>query len=402
MINPSNSGWIKKFFASQKVQRIGIEPNELSLYKQIRETGLVYGHAVSFENCADFETTKWTTQEFTKVLLLVSLYQIYEYNCGEKRFELFIENVVVFYKKMNPDGFSLIKKLLPENNLPQELEKILEDRVQTTDNVLTRNFSHILTNALLFEDILAYNYFLSTTEIPLDYIKNLEEALIGIISFCLQIKETKSTYNDLLIKLLESSFRFTKFSNKNLKDFEKLDLSFIKNDFEKLYLIDLAVLAMWNETQANSEIENEFLFKIAALLKVDKNFVLESVFATNTFLQTHKLKIPYFNYSNPVKHFYSHITDSVKVLIDRNRTRLIKELVNNRDLAFLISQAAIRHLDDSEKKKIKKQLIEIFRTVPSLAVFMLPGGSLLLPILIKFIPKMLPTAFNENLENDPI
>jgi hypothetical protein len=29
---------------------------------------------------------------------------------------------------------------------------------------------------------------------------------------------------------------------------------------------------------------------------------------------------------------------------------------------------------------------------------LLPGGSLLLPILIKFIPKLLPSAFNENLD----
>jgi hypothetical protein len=29
-----------------------------------------------------------------------------------------------------------------------------------------------------------------------------------------------------------------------------------------------------------------------------------------------------------------------------------------------------------------------------------PGGSLLLPILIKFIPKLLPSAFNENLDID--
>jgi hypothetical protein len=31
---------------------------------------------------------------------------------------------------------------------------------------------------------------------------------------------------------------------------------------------------------------------------------------------------------------------------------------------------------------------------------LLPGGSLLLPILIKFIPKLLPSAFNENLDID--
>jgi hypothetical protein len=50
-----------------------------------------------------------------------------------------------------------------------------------------------------------------------------------------------------------------------------------------------------------------------------------------------------------------------------------------------------------KKEKSKKKTMDICKTVPSLTIFLLPGGSLLLPILIKFIPK-LPSAFNENLD----
>ena len=49
--------------------------------------------------------------------------------------------------------------------------------------------------------------------------------------------------------------------------------------------------------------------------------------------------------------------------------------------------------------KVKKQLLDICKSVPSLTIFLLPGGSLLLPLLIKFIPQILPSAFNENLED---
>jgi hypothetical protein len=49
------------------------------------------------------------------------------------------------------------------------------------------------------------------------------------------------------------------------------------------------------------------------------------------------------------------------------------------------------------KEKVKKQHIWQNRSVDYL---LLPGGSLLLPILIKFIPKLLPSAFNENLDID--
>jgi hypothetical protein len=34
--------------------------------------------------------------------------------------------------------------------------------------------------------------------------------------------------------------------------------------------------------------------------------------------------------------------------------------------------------------------------MPSLAIFMLPGGALLLPIILKLVPDLLPSAFKEN------
>ena len=66
---------------------------------------------------------------------------------------------------------------------------------------------------------------------------------------------------------------------------------------------------------------------------------------------------------------------------------------------YLLAQSTSRDLDAEEKKKVKKQLLDICKSVPSLTIFLLPGGSLLLPILIKFIPQLLPSAFNENLDD---
>ena len=56
-------------------------------------------------------------------------------------------------------------------------------------------------------------------------------------------------------------------------------------------------------------------------------------------------------------------------------------------------------LDTEEKKKVKKQLLDICKTIPSLTIFLLPGGSILLPLLVKFIPQILPSSFNENYED---
>jgi len=62
----------------------------------------------------------------------------------------------------------------------------------------------------------------------------------------------------------------------------------------------------------------------------------------------------------------------------------------------LLGQSTLRDLSKEEKKQVKKQLLDICKTIPSLTIFILPGGSLLLPLLVKFIPQLLPSAFNEN------
>ena len=49
-----------------------------------------------------------------------------------------------------------------------------------------------------------------------------------------------------------------------------------------------------------------------------------------------------------------------------------------------------------EKEKIKIQLLDICKSIPALAVFLLPGGALLLPLLIKLIPDILPSAFRDD------
>ena len=62
----------------------------------------------------------------------------------------------------------------------------------------------------------------------------------------------------------------------------------------------------------------------------------------------------------------------------------------------LLSQSTFRELTKDEKIKVREQLLDICKTIPSLTIFLIPGGSLLLPILIKYIPSLLPSAFNEN------
>ena len=74
---------------------------------------------------------------------------------------------------------------------------------------------------------------------------------------------------------------------------------------------------------------------------------------------------------------------------------------DSKELIVLLSKSTVRDLTPKEHKKVNDQLLDIFKSIPSLAIFLLPGGAILLPIVIKFIPKLLPSAFDDNrIEDD--
>jgi hypothetical protein len=87
--------------------------------------------------------------------------------------------------------------------------------------------------------------------------------------------------------------------------------------------------------------------------------------------------------------------DEVKELLHRNELRLYQELSQSKEALSLIKKSTHTSLSEEEKQKIKIQLLDICKAIPAFAIFMLPGGALLLPLLIKLIPDILPSAFRE-------
>ena len=395
MINPSTNGWIDKFFFEQKIEKETPIPSADGFYDGTRKTGFIYGHIISFDTNRAIDPKGWRTEEMSKVGLLTTLFQIFRLSKQTNTPEEFIKTSIAFYNHMNPKGYNFFKKVLPTASNAHNLENIIHERVQTNEDIISKNFSHIITNALLFVDVLAFREYLENGAIPEKYLKKIEETIVSLISLSLKTKSNKSKHDDLVIKLFEASIRYSKFSKLSVNNLEDLNLDYFKNNLEKYYFIDLAGMSLWSDGKVENE-ESYFLYKLAETMTVADSFVKESIDFTDAFITQHKKNIPYFNYSNPVKHFYDQTTESVVILINRNKNRLLKEISQSKELMVLLAQSTHRDLDAKEKKKVKNQLLDVCKTVPSLTIFLLPGGSLLLPILIKFIPKMLPSAFNEN------
>jgi hypothetical protein len=386
-MNPSASGWVKKLLREVSKDKELLNLNEETLYNKLRSCGFIYGSNVEILS-KPINSKDFTEEERSKTNLCLGLLYVH---VNSKSKIPFSDSVIDFYKAINELKTSFFQDILGSKKTSEQLEKIIHKRIQIDANVLTKNFNYFIINALLFVDILAFKKFLEKDTISIDYIKDLERAIESIALDVLNSKVTKNTYDESLIKLFESSLRFQ--NNRHL-DY-KSAIEFINTDLEKFYLLDLACMATWGDRIIDAD-EQQFIEKLGVELNLDNEKTDASIAAVNNFYTLNKNNIALLSSKNIVQSFYNNSSKMVSKLITRNSKRLYQELKDSKELLVLLSQSTRRDLKPEEQKKVQEQLLDIFKSIPSLAIFILPGGALLLPLVVKFIPKLLPSAFDDN------
>jgi len=390
-MNPSSSGWIKKLLKDISSNNRFLNYSEEEFYNALRTSGFIYGSTLDIVAQA-LPKKDLTEEEISKVNLCLALYYTYH---NSDCTSLFVESIIDFYAAISDIKTSFFKGLLGEAKSFSQLEKIIHKRIQIDANVLTKNFNYFIINALLYIDVLAYREFTKTKTLSIDYLKNLEAAIIAISLDVLNSKEEKNKYDESLIKLFQSSLRFNKHIHVN---YERA-VSYLNNELEKYYILDLACMATWSDQMIDID-EQHFLEKLGNDLQFNFSRTQHAIKNVNNFYTQNRDNIALLSSKNVVQSFYSNSSKMVKKLITRNSKRLYKELKDSKELMVLLTQSTVRDLSTEEQKKVQEQLLDIFKSIPSLAIFMLPGGALLLPLVIKFIPKLLPSAFDENRVKD--
>ncbi|WP_299444065.1 LETM1-related biofilm-associated protein [uncultured Aquimarina sp.] len=392
-MNPSTVGWIDKFLRDFNIDSLALSSLD-ALYLELKRVGFIYGTSVEIALPYDSEIT-YSEEEKTKINLFTALVTTYYETIDNSDSKDCIKALIEFYEYLDTKKsfFSFINTLTTSKS--EKLEKIINTRIQTNESIFKKNFSHLLTNALLFIDVLAFEHFLIHDKNPIEYAATLEETLTNIVFLALNSKIEKDTHDELLIKLFASSVRYTEVNTDEDASFDQIRLDNYTDELEKRYILDLTSLAVWNDKEIDLG-EQDFIRALGAELMLPNQWVKDSLHSVQSFVKEHKEDISFFNYSNPAHHFYKQTSRTVSILILRNKKRLIKEISESKELMILLGQSAVRDLSKEEKQQMKQQLLDVCKTIPSLAIFILPGGSLLMPLLIKFIPQLLPSAFNEN------
>ncbi|GMN04733.1 hypothetical protein MTsPCn5_01210 [Croceitalea sp. MTPC5] len=391
-MNPSAPGWINKFGSLLRTTTTTYASYS-ELYDELLNHGFIYGIHLNIPTFIESEHSL-SEDEIAKINLLSALYFSYEFETGDSNFEKFIDTVFEYYQEMEVGRISFLNKILSGNKTITQLEKLLESRIYLNGNVFNKAFGNSLTNSLLYVDVLIFRAYLAKTPSLMEHAGILEYITINIAYHALNSK--KSNENDLkLIQLLESSLSYV---DMNEAKFEGSYLQMIPknlNAFEKDYLLDFACLTVWEDATLDYA-ESEFIFTVSRALGKTKNNAKTALKNVKDFFEKNHHDIPYLQDTNLASKFYDGMNKNVSKLILRNSKRLKKELSESRELVQLLAKSASQELNVEERKKIQGQLLDIFKSIPSLAIFMLPGGAVLLPIFIKLIPKLLPSAFDDN------
>jgi len=391
-MNPSASGWINKFGEIVSNDIVDYEGFQ-DIYEELKKTGFVYGVNIKVPRYISPEH-KLSEDEKAKINLLAALYKTYSLKNKNDSFNAFLDKIFQFYKDLELGEISFFNKILTGSKTSAQLEKLIDSRVYLADNLISKTFNSIITNSLLFIDVLTFKWYLQQSEGIRNHAQNIEYIAINLTYHALSSKE-KNENDERLAQLFEASLTFIDTEKEHFDGSYREKLLDNFSPWENRYFLDMACLTVWEDKSLEYQ-ESEFIFGIGKDLGFNQKQIERSLEEITAFFDRNGETIPFLKNQNLAVQFYDSMSKIVNKLILRNSKRLQKELLESKELVTLISKSTIQDLSAEEKKKVQNQLIDIFKTIPSLAIFMLPGGAVLLPIFIKLIPKLLPSSFDDN------
>ena len=391
-MNPSASGWILKFGSLREKEPLPY-PDLRALDADLRSCGFMYGINVGHPGYIS-TAYRLSQDENAKVNLLSGLYYSYRILKPETSYEDFLKTVRDFYRELEIGQPNFIQKIFRSGKPATQLEKLLDSRVYLGEPILSRTFNSIITNVLLHIDLLVFREFLQGKTKLKTYAGELESAVINLIYNSLDTEHPQENRRKLR-EVFESSRTYLHARHPGGASDLNAPLKTFRDTEAARYFLDIAALTVLEGNSLNSG-QQKYVFKQGKVLGFKKQEVTGALRDAQTFFKLHSRAMYFLRDAIPGAQYYDSMARVVDKLISRNSKRLRKELMQSRELMVLLSKSTIRELSPEEKKKVQNQLLDIFKSIPSLAIFLLPGGAVLLPIFISLIPRLLPSSFDEN------
>lgn len=161
------------------------------------------------------------------------------------------------------------------------------------------------------------------------------------------------------------------------------------------YLLEISLLTVMADHDVD-QAEHTFLDRLINKLVLPITELDQSYTALETFLMKYEDKLRLLKYRPKMYHISSRIQERAAKVMAQNRDRLKQELQESRELYVLLIKSRTQTLTPGEKEKVRKQLIDVLKTIPVFVIIALPGTFMTLPVLLRILPSSVyPTAFQE-------
>lgn len=413
MLSPGAKGWINKYFDLVDNGEIVLHidrPEDIRklhfMHLTLGHSGIIFGYPMDLIFGKTLDGSKWTNEEKLKLLLFESHLFVYLQIYKDEIFsrEGFINSLVGFYKFHNASTikklFKLIKKETPDELLESVLTKRIDIKLSLLDN---KWWVNSLSNAFAYLDVILFDDFVhKSKEAALkNYDVYAENALVAVTLAAYSDGEIEGKERDLFnlflasARLEDEDREVAKKRFKNGADLEDFSY-FIKNHWLlKRFLLDLSVLTIFS-TQETLDQEIEYLENLCEHLEIEKFELEESLRIVENFMLKSKENVTFLSDTSKYDKVYSSLTLRWTKVISRNKDKLSIEMRESKELVLLIKKSRNEELTKEEKDAVRSQFKDIAKSIPSLTIFMIPGGTILLPLLLKLIPDLIPSAFKEN------
>lgn len=414
-MRPDEKGWLQEYLDFKKdalkdlsQKKRGSHP-EHSLYRIIQPTGLMYGQNVGHLDYPNAEN--WSEKDKMKILLAESLISssllFYDkpVKTPEELSQIFlktIENIGNFYNNIFPELAIPGKSLFGKKRSPLELaEKILDKRVERTIEFQGNFWTYFFHNSLLFLDVFIFGQWIHTNadRIVADFFRyERDELRFSIVKVIAAAAHSDNTVDFEERKMLELFIQSSDLNTERRKEaltvfdkgieVEEINLPSENSWILKKFFLEIAILTTWADKKVE-QAEHNFMKRFCSYLGLSEDDLDNSLIAIEGFVLEHWEQLDYLQDKQDYNQVSEDFIGRISKIAEKNKTRLAKEIQEREVVSALLRKARTEELSAEENERIRHELIDILKTIPTFVIISLPQRFLTLPVLMKILPKNL-------------
>lgn len=416
-MKPRDKGWLKEYldFRKDLLQDLTTESGhkgshpEQSLYRVIQPTGLMYGQSVGDIELP--EQDQWNDKDRMKILLAESLISssllFYDkpVRTADELDQVFtktLESIANFYNNIFPEIATPSKTLFGKRKSALELaEIILNKRVEHTISFQGNFWTYFFHNTLLFLDVFIFGQWIHTNadKIVADFFRyEREELRFSVVKVIASAAHANKEVVFEEKKLFEFFLQSTDFSSERRKEalkifedgiaVEDINLPSENSWILKKFFLETAILTLWADKKVEQS-ELDYLKSFCHYLGFSDDDLENSMIAIEGFILEHWVQLEYLQNKQDYQRVSEQFINRVARIAERNKGRLLKEMMENEDVMHLLKKARSNELFTDEKERVREELIRVLKAIPTFVIIALPNRFLTLPILLKIFPKNL-------------